>query len=164
MYSIKVNENSYQVDLKNGEFTLNNEQIKPEIIAVSETRYLMMLNNKAIPVVVSNVEGAKTFQFEIEGEKYNINLKDKYDLLLKSLGMDQLMTAKVEDIKAPMPGLVLDIKVEVGQEVKKGDALMVLEAMKMENMIKAPADGVVKSIEVEPQQAVEKNTVLIAFE
>jgi biotin carboxyl carrier protein len=62
-----------------------------------------------------------------------------------------------------MPGLVLKIMVEPGQEVSKGDGLLILEAMKMENIIKAPTDGVVKSIEVEQSNAVEKNQVLIKF-
>ena len=63
-----------------------------------------------------------------------------------------------------MPGLVLDIKVEVGQEVLEGEPLLVLEAMKMENVLKSPADVVVKSIDVKQQAAVEKNQVLITFE
>jgi len=64
-------------------------------------------------------------------------------------------------IKAPMPGLVLRIQVEAGQQVEKGQALLVLEAMKMENVLKAPASGVVAEIKAVAGAAVEKGEVLI---
>jgi len=70
----------------------------------------------------------------------------------------------VNEVKAPMPGLLLNVMVKPGNQVFKGDNLLVLEAMKMENMIKSPTDGVVKSIEVEKSSAVDKNQVLIKFE
>jgi biotin carboxyl carrier protein len=62
-----------------------------------------------------------------------------------------------------MPGLVLSVLVSAGQEVKKGDKLLVLEAMKMENIIKAGGDGVVAQIMVNQGQAVDKNQTLIEF-
>ena len=78
--------------------------------------------------------------------------------------MDNLSSNAAEDLKAPMPGLVLDVKVSPGDSVTTSDVVLVLEAMKMENNIKAPAEGVVKSIEIEKGQAVEKNQVLVTFE
>ena len=78
--------------------------------------------------------------------------------------MDNLTNAVAKELKAPMPGLVLKIEVEVGQTIKEGDALVVLEAMKMENVLKSPADVVIKSIGVTEGNAVEKNEVLIEFE
>jgi biotin carboxyl carrier protein len=83
--------------------------------------------------------------------------------LLDKMGLGNAKGKKINEIKAPMPGLIVDIKVEVGAEVKKGDALMILEAMKMENILKSPGDGVVKTIKVEKKQSVEKNQVLIVF-
>ncbi|MDF1675934.1 MAG: biotin/lipoyl-binding protein [Vicingaceae bacterium] len=106
----------------------------------------------------------KTVFVKINGLKYKFQLKDKFDDLLHSLGMDNLLVTKVSDLKAPMPGLVLSIDVEIGKEVKKGDALLILEAMKMENVIKSPTDGVIKSIAVKTSQAVEKNQLLLHFE
>jgi len=88
-------------------------------------------------------------------------LKDKYDELLQQLGMDKMFAQKVNDLKAPMPGLVLDILVSEGQAIQKGDSLLILEAMKMENNLKATNDAVVKKIKVLKGDKVEKNTVLI---
>ncbi len=75
--------------------------------------------------------------------------------------MDKMFAQKVNDLKAPMPGLVLDILVSEGQTIQKGDSLLVLEAMKMENNLKAINDAVVKKINVSKGDKVEKNTVLI---
>ena len=66
-------------------------------------------------------------------------------------------------IKAPMPGLILEINVKVGQEVKEDEPLLILEAMKMENIITSPRDGIIKSISVNKTDAVEKNQLLIEF-
>jgi len=106
---------------------------------------------------------AKTFTFKINGVKQVVSVKDRFDLLLDKLGMSNANVHKVNDIKAPMPGLILDIKVQPGQEIKKGDTLLILEAMKMENILKAPGDGIVKEIKVSVKQNVEKNQVLILF-
>ncbi|MBK7818477.1 MAG: acetyl-CoA carboxylase biotin carboxyl carrier protein subunit [Sphingobacteriaceae bacterium] len=105
----------------------------------------------------------KTMVLKINSVKYTIELKDKYDELLHSLGMDNVASAKINQIKAPMPGMVLNILVHEGNEVKKGDVLLVLEAMKMENMLKSPTDGIIKKIAVQKGNAVEKNQLLIQF-
>jgi biotin carboxyl carrier protein len=71
---------------------------------------------------------------------------------------------KVSEIKSPMPGLVLDILVKPGDVIKKGDQVLILEAMKMENILKSQTDATVKSVEIETGIAVEKGQVLIKFE
>ncbi len=84
--------------------------------------------------------------------------------MLKHLGLDQANKVKVNEVKAPMPGLVLSLKVTEQQAVKKGDAILILEAMKMENVIKSPIDGVIKQIVVSEKQAVDKNQTLVLFQ
>jgi biotin carboxyl carrier protein len=88
---------------------------------------------------------------------------DRFDALLKQLGMDKGAAGKVAEVKAPMPGLVLKIIAQAGTVVSKGDALLVLEAMKMENVIKSPTDGTIASIEVQQGKTVEKNQVMVRF-
>ena len=86
------------------------------------------------------------------------------DELIKSMGIERGRTKLVNAIKAPMPGLILEINVSVGQEVKENDPLLILEAMKMENCFLSPRDGVIKSIAVEKGNAVDKGQLLIEFE
>jgi biotin carboxyl carrier protein len=86
------------------------------------------------------------------------------EVVKADLGMDKLAAVGVQEVKAPMPGMVLNIIVSTGDEVKKGDALLVLEAMKMENIIKSPRDGKVKTVKAIKGTAVEKNQSLIVFE
>ena len=79
------------------------------------------------------------------------------------------MTGTADDVAdrvvaAPMPGLVLKVEVEVGQAVKAGQGLVIVEAMKMENELKAPADGVVAKILVQERQTVEKGAALVVLE
>lgn len=125
----------------------------------------VLLDRKSFRVqLLSADKKTKTYSFKINNQTYNVNLKDKYDDLLQKLGMDASASKKVNELKAPMPGLVVDIFVNNGQEIKKGDALLVLEAMKMENILKSNADGTIKKVEVKKGSTVEKNEVLIHFE
>ena len=113
--------------------------------------------------VVSFDYDNKTCVIQVNNNNYVVCVEDRFDLLLHQLGMNNITNQKLNDIKAPMPGLVIDIMVEPGDSVKKGEGLIVLEAMKMENIIRTPADCYIKSIEVEKSASVEKNQVLIKF-
>ncbi len=93
----------------------------------------------------------------------DLQIKDRFDLLLDKLGMSNTTASKVNELKAPMPGLIVDIRVEPGHLVQKGDPLLVLEAMKMENILKAPGNGVVGAIKVGLRDNVTKGQVLIQF-
>lgn len=144
--------------------TIDGKNFEWDIVEVKEGSFHVIKNNKSYSVEIIKAEPAeKSFLISVNGNKYQLNVRDKFDELLKSLGMDNLNAAKVNEIKAPMPGLVLDIRVSEGDEVKKGDPILVLEAMKMENILKSPTDGTVKKINVKKGLAVEKNQVLIYF-
>jgi biotin carboxyl carrier protein len=122
------------------------------------------------------IAGDRSFTVEIEktdernalvivnGVKHEVSVTTELDALLHNLGMDKVASGKVNTVKAPMPGLVLRIIAEEGSPVTKGDPLLVLEAMKMENVIKAAADGMVKKVLVTTRMAVEKNQVLLELE
>lgn len=159
--SIKTN---LQVANNLFEGLINDSQVNGSFIKLNNYQYHLLHNNTSynIDVVKINFE-EKTMTLKINGEKHDVVIKDKYDELLKNLGLDSLVTKKVANIKAPMPGMVLKIMVNENDSVKKGDTLIILEAMKMENSLKAPADGVVKKIAVNQGAAVEKNQLLIQF-
>ena len=126
--------------------------------------YLNLVNQQEYNYIPGQAQFKKfthTFPIKSLGK---INTIEQLNVLLKQLGMDKLAANKVNNIKAPMPGLVLRISVAIGDVIKKGDPLLVLEAMKMENVIKAAGDGVVKKINAIERTAVEKGSILIEFE
>jgi biotin carboxyl carrier protein len=164
MYTVSTNNSSYKIEKENDTWKLNGENIFLDQIQISETNYHIIKDDKTydVDIIKFNKED-KTALVKVNGTKYEMKIADKFDELLKNLGMDNLSAKKVNNIKAPMPGLVLNILVDAGTVVKKGDALIVLEAMKMENILKSPTDGTVKRIAVKKGVAVEKNQVLIEF-
>ncbi|MFZ4612240.1 MAG: acetyl-CoA carboxylase biotin carboxyl carrier protein subunit [Bacteroidia bacterium] len=167
MYKIKINKNTeFEVEKnneKNNSWFVNNNLVNIDL--AGEKNFHILLNNKSYnaEIVDMNVQ-EKTFKIKVNGTIYETELKDKMDFLLQSMGLDTLNSKKINEIKAPMPGMVLDIKVNEGSTVKKGDVLIVLEAMKMENNLKSPSDGIVKKIVAKKGTAVEKNQLLISFE
>lgn len=152
-------------DLNTNQGTINEKDFSMDVAQVNERTYHVIKENKSynIEVLKLKLEEKEVF-VKVNGNKYKFTVKDKFDELLHSLGMDSLASTKVTDLKAPMPGLVLEIAVEIGQMVQKGDTLLILEAMKMENVIKSPTDGVIKKIAVNKGDAVEKNQVMLNFE
>lgn len=165
MYKIKVNnKHTFEVGRQAGTLLVNNNATDADIKQLNDLLYHVINENRSYNAeVVSFNPGEKTAEIKINNTIYTLAAKDQYDVLLDKLGLSNLLTAKVSEIKAPMPGMVLKVLVEEGAEIKKGDNLFVLEAMKMENIIKSPADVVVKNIKIKPGDKVEKGQILIQF-
>ncbi len=105
----------------------------------------------------------KTVGLMVNGSEMEIVLREPIDELLASLGMEGSVVAGQREVKAPMPGLVLQVLVTEGQQVLRDEPLIILEAMKMENVIKSPADGIIRRVGARQGNAVEKNAVLVEF-
>ncbi len=101
---------------------------------------------------------------KINHRVFNLKRISELDDLIASLGLDKPKLKKLKEIQAPMPGRILEIKINVGQELQVGDDILSLEAMKMENVLKADGFGKVKEILIESNQVVEKGATLIVFE
>ena len=144
--------------------TLNGKAVEADILNVGNQEYHLLLNNQSYNILIVKADYAeKKLVVKVNGKKYTLDVKDKYDELLHNLGLDNIAAKKINDVKAPMPGMVLNILVSEGQQVKKGDSLLVLEAMKMENVLKSPTDGTIKKVVAVKGTAVEKNQLLIQF-
>lgn len=165
MYKIKVSDKfEYEVEAKADVLTLNGDAFLTDMVKLDANHYHIIHNNQSYNVEVVELNTAdKTGTIKVNSNLYHIKAKDQFDTLLEQLGMANLNNNKISDIKAPMPGLVLKVLVAEGDEVKKGDNLFVLEAMKMENIIKAPADATIKTIKIQPTDKVEKGQLLILF-
>jgi hypothetical protein len=168
MYKAIINNNEFEVDFSSSDNkagTINNSKFEIDSIDLKEGHFNILKNYKSYNAeIVSFDADEKTYKIKVNGNVYTVKVKDRFDLLLQSMGMDALATKKVNELKAPMPGLVLDVRVKVGDVIKKGEPLVVLEAMKMENVLKSVADVTIKKIAIEKGNAVEKNQVLIFFE
>ena len=141
--------------------TINGESCVFDCKELNKNNFHILRNNQSFQTeIISFDEGSKTFVIKVNNNEYTVVASDPMDALLQNLGMQNSGQKKVNEIKAPMPGLILDVKVAAGQEIKKGETLVVLEAMKMENSIKAPSDGVIQEIKAIKGNKVEKNEVL----
>lgn len=103
-------------------------------------------------------------RIRLNGVEQALQVVDGRAVLLERMGMTLVDDAGLDRVEAPMPGKVLSINVSAGDEVAEGDALLVLEAMKMENVIRAPRAGVLADIAPSAGQAVEKGALLVAYE
>jgi biotin carboxyl carrier protein len=105
----------------------------------------------------------KSYTLQVDGRHLEFKLETELDMLVRKMGMERSGSLKVDQIVSPMPGLVLDVLVSEGDHVSEGTPVLILEAMKMENVIKAPADVVIDKILVKKGNSVDKKSVLITF-
>ena len=157
-FKVKVN-NSF-------DFEITSEKASQiDAVKISDTKYHILHDYQSYKTEITQADfNKKTYQVKVNNNTYNINILNNLDVLIKDMGFEIGAAKKVSDIKAPMPGLILDINVKVGQEIKENDTLLILEAMKMENSITSPRDGIIKSILVAKGDLVDKNQLLIEFE
>jgi len=144
---------------------VNGVAVQPDIIQTDAHSWHVILNERSFRIIVGECDAnGRSVSMQVNGKPLQAELIRPLDKLLKSMGMDAAKSKKANDMKAPMPGLIREVKVQVGMELKAGDPVLVLEAMKMENILKAPSDAVIKSIHVATGDKVEKNAVLVTFE
>jgi len=160
-------EESYQTKV-NGEyeFEFSLDDIKnQDIINISENNFHILFQHQSHQgqVLKKNIL-KKTYQVKINSNLYEVKISNTLDLLIKELGLSLGKAQLDNEIKAPMPGLILEINVKEGQKVKEGEAVLVLEAMKMENTITASNDATIKTLKVKKGQSVAKNELLVELE
>lgn len=158
MYKVKVN-GSYEFEFTNEELAALDFQ------QISSSKLHVLKDHRSFIVEMAAGNFAKrTYEVKINSYTYKIEIRNDIDLLIEEMGLSLGTSLMINDIKAPMPGLILDVLVKPGDEVKEGDYLLVLEAMKMENSLTAPRDGVIKSISVQQGETVEKSQLLVEME
>ena len=159
--------NNYKLSVNNSnsfEFTASDLE-KLDAVRVEKSKFHVLNDSKPYQAEIVSADFiAKKYTVKVNNNTYEVAISNPLDELIKSMGIERGKTKVVNAIKAPMPGLILEISVEVGQTVKENDPLLILEAMKMENSFLSPRDGVIKSIAVVNGNAVDKGQLLIEFE
>ncbi len=157
-YKLKVNEDF--------EFSFTKAEIDAlNISKATKKTFHILQGNKGVQAEITEQNFlARSYTIKLNGNFYSVDISNPLDLLIKEMGLSLGAAQRVNDIKAPMPGLILEVNVTEGAKVKEGDYLLVLEAMKMENTLTAPRDGVVKSVSIKKGETVEKNQLLIEME
>lgn len=164
-WTVLIGKKEYIIALDNGKFLLNEKAVNIDIVKIRENVFSVIQENKTYEVEVVEINRAeKKIVLKVNRNEYALEMKNKFDLLLEQMGMSQRAVHIAGSLKAPMPGKVLRVDVNAGQKVKKGDSILILEAMKMENAIKSPGDGKIKSVLVKAGDTVEKGEVLAEME
>ncbi len=158
MYKIKVNASN--------DFEISKEQAEAlDAVENSTNHFHILQDNTSIKASIIHSDfNKKLYSVKVNNNIYEVDIYNQLDQQIEALGFEIGASQQVSDIKAPMPGLILEINVTEGQEVKENDTLLILEAMKMENALTSPRDGVIKSIAVKQGETVDKNALLIEFE
>src|SRR5215212_6494019 len=157
---------TYNVKTNGFLFSFTKDEIdKADLVVLSPESFNLIKDYRCINanLLEANATG-KRLTIEIEGQTFDIEIKDELDQVLEQMGFGKASLKQVKEIKAPMPGLVLEIAVTDGQEVREGDKLLILEAMKMENSIMIHTNAIIKKVSVSAGQAVEKGEVLVELQ
>lgn len=154
LYKIKVNEFKFSFTAK--------QIAAADLVKKSPTEFNLINSHHSVNAKLVEADmAAKKITIEVEGENFVVEIKDELDQVLEQMGFGLATNKQVKEIKAPMPGLVLQIAVSEGQEVNEGDKIIILGAMKMENSIIIQNNATIKRIAVVAGQAVEKGQVLV---
>ena len=156
----------YKVKANEFLFTFTQSEIHAtDLIQLSPTEFNLINNHRCVNAkIVEDGAAGKKLKIEIKGDVFDIWIKDELDQVLEQMGFSSASNKAIKEIKAPMPGLVLEISVADGQDVNEGDKLLILEAMKMENSIMIHTNARIKKVAVTAGQAVEKGQVLVELE
>jgi len=157
-FKVKVNA-KYDLELTSDE--VNN----CDLIKTSNDNFHLLKKGKSVTAkVVDSNFSKKEYLIEINHNQYVVRIENQLDQLIDAMGFSMSSVKHINNIKAPMPGLILDVSIIAGQEVKEDDPLLILEAMKMENVITSPRNGVIKKVVAMKGEAVQKSQLLIEFE
>lgn len=162
-YVTYINDKKFEIEIQNdGKLLVNGEAREVDFLTLGESLFSVLMNNKSYEIVMEEADGQ--YEVLIQGRLYTGQVLDERAQLLASrrsgMGAD---TGEIS-IKSPMPGLIAAIPVTEGQEVKKGQTVVILESMKMQNELKSPRDGVVGRIRVNPGESVEQKQTLLSVQ
>ena len=161
---ITINSKKYSVKItSSSEVEINNRKVSTEVSQINDNAYLLRFNNKVFEITAHKLDKDK-YGVVIDGSYFEALVRTQLQERAFELQKNKNISSKKVNIRAPMPGLLLKLKINIGDKIKAGEPLLLLEAMKMENEIRSPIDGVVQKILFKEGQSVEKNSIILTFE
>lgn len=154
----------YKVLIKDQEITVTKEEIDNLDISFDKNQGVFHVLENGKSYQINHMEqsnGAKSQVLQINNLNINATILNPLDQQVESMGLSNIDDQKSKNIYAPMPGLILDINCEEGEEIEEGKSLLILEAMKMENVIKAEGSGTIHKIYKTVGETVEKGQLII---
>ena len=159
-YVTIVNGVQFEVEIQNdGQLLVNGKPHIVDFLPLGSNLFSIIKDNRSLEVVVEEVENR--YDVLLSGKLYETQVLDERAMLMATR-RGGLQTDSGE-VKSPMPGLIVKIPVAEGDAVRKGQTILILESMKMQNELKAPIDGVVQTIHANEGSTVEKNALLITL-
>ena len=156
-YDVQVNAFSFQYSA--------DDLRAADLVSTGPGTYHLLVQHRSNQVRILHTDlQAQRVSLELNGTVYDVTVRDPLLQMLEQMGFNAGAVKQVKEIRAPMPGLVLDILVVVGQELADGEKILILEAMKMENSLMIHHAARIREVHVEKGQAVEKNQVLVTLE
>ena len=157
-YVTEVNGRRYEIEVGNeGQLLVNGEERQVDFLSLGPSLYSIIMNNQSLQVVIDGERGR--YDVLMHGHLYETTVLDEQAMMLARRSGGLLNRSG--DVSAPMPGLIVQVPVAVGQQVEAGETLVILESMKMQNELQAPVSGTVESVHCSDGQTVDKGELLI---
>ena len=162
-YAVTVDNQTFMMQVsRDNQVTVDGQVISVDFFPIDQAAaYSLLLDRYSYEVLVNESNGE--YQVLLLGHQINVRVQSERAQRSARAGRETALAGAEVYVKAPMPGLVVAVPATEGQSVKKGDVLVVLESMKMQNELKAPRDGVVSAVRVTSGQNVEQNQTLVTI-
>lgn len=161
-YVTTINKKKFEIEIdKEGKVLVNGQPRDVDFLPLGRSFYSILMNNLSHEVVVE--ERDEAIEVLLHGRLYNGQVLDERALLMAQRTGGLPGEGGDASIKSPMPGLIVSVRVEVGEAIKAGQTVVILESMKMQNELKSPRDGIVQKVNVGPGQSVEQNKILVTI-
>lgn len=162
-YLTTINGETFEIEIQNdGTLMVNGEKRAVDFLSFGDSSlHSIIMNTVSHELLIEERDGE--YEILMRGRLFTGTVLDERAQLVASRRSPKMVDSGEISIRAPMPGLIVAIPVQEGQEVKSNQTVVILESMKMQNELKSPRDGIVQRISVEPGQSVEQNKLLVTI-